>query len=291
MHLVFHAGPLGEFMLLLPLIRAMDRPITVVAPWQRASLAARMIGAAPMDIELFEFTRLHAENGPSRVSPAVGDLFTSATRIVSFLSAEDDAWAKNVRRFAPQAQLLNIDPRPPARFAGHFTDWHRDQLADQGLKLTPVEPEPLANPDGPIVVHPGSGAIKRCWPVEQYEALIQALVKQGLNVKPVIGEVELQRWSAERLTKWTDQLGSTVCKTTETLLPILQEARQFIGNDAGPMHLAAQLGTPTLAILGPTDPARSGQRGKHVHFVTPNDGPGRIEEVTLAAVLAGIGLE
>ena len=291
MHLLFHAGPLDEFLLLMPLMRAMPRPMTVVAPWQRASLAARMIGTTPMDIELFEFTRLHAEGGPSRVSPAVGDLFASATQIISFLSAEEDAWAKNVRRLSPDAKLVLADPRPPADAEEHFTDWHAKQLGAQGLTLRPIEPKPRANLAGPIVIHPGSSAIKRCWPAEQYEALIDSLAKQGHDIKPVIGEVELERWSPDRIHHWTEMLGTEVFRSADTLLPVLQHARLFIGNDAGPMHLAAQLGTPTLGILGPTDPGKTAPRGEHFRSVSPAAGPGRIEDVSLPAVLEAVGLE
>jgi hypothetical protein len=291
MHLLFHAGPLDEFLLLMPLMRAMPRPMTVVAPWQRTSLAARMIGTTPMDIELFEFTRLHAEGGPSRVSPAVGDLFSSATKIISFLSSEKDAWAKNVHRLSPDAELLLIEPRPPADADEHFADWHAKQLSDQGLHLRPIEPQPRANAAGPIVIHPGSSAIKRCWPAEHYEALIDTLAKQGHDIKPVIGEVELERWSPDRMHHWTETLGAEVFRSADTLVPVLQHARLFIGNVAGPMHLAAQLGTPTLGILGPTDPNKTAPRGEHFRSVSPAGGPGRIEDVSLAAVLDAVGLE
>ncbi|MEO0476887.1 MAG: glycosyltransferase family 9 protein [Planctomycetota bacterium] len=288
MHLLFHAGPLDEFLLLMPLMRAMPRPMTVVAPWQRASLAARMIGTTPMDIELFEFTRLHAEGGPTKVSPAVGDLFTSASRIISFLSSEDDAWAQNVQRLSPDAELIRIDPRPAADHAGHFTDWHREQLAAQGLSIKPILPHANPHPGGPIVIHPGSSAIKRCWPAEQYEALVAALREQGRVVKPVIGEVELERWSPDRMHHWTETLGAEVFRSADTLLPVLQQAGLFIGNDAGPMHLAAQLGTTTLGIFGPTDPGKTAPRGGHFRSVGPPDGPGRIEDVSVDRVLAAI---
>jgi len=291
MQLVFHAGPLDEFLLLMPLMRAMPRPMTVVAPWQRASLAARMIGTSPMDIELFEFTRLHAEGGPSRVSPAVEDLFSNATQIVSFLSSDQDAWANNVQRLAPQAKLILLEPRPANNVTKHFTEWHRTQLASNGLELKPIEPRTTNRSDGPIVIHPGSSTLKRCWPVDEYEALIEALRKQAQSVVPVFGEIELERWSPDRIQHWTDHLKAEVFRTADTLMPVLQQARLFIGNDAGPMHLATQLGTPTLGILGPTDPAKSAPRAEHFRYVAPPDGPGRIEDVTLAAVLDAVGLE
>ena len=288
MQLVFHAGPLGEFMLLMPILRAMDRPITVIAPWQRASLAAHLIGATPMDIELFEFTRLHAQGGPSRVSPAVGDLFMNATRIVSFLSSEQDAWADNVARLAPDAKLLLNEPRPTAGYGGHFTDWHRDELAKQGLTLTPIEPEVLDNPDGPIIVHPGCSAVKRCWPAERFEALIVELKALGHSVQPILGEVEVERWSEQRLEHWTHRLKAQVVRSADALLPIFSEARLLICNDAGPLYIAAQLGTPSLAITGPTEPNRTAPQGRHIRFVGPPAGPGRIEEVQLDAVIKRI---
>lgn len=285
MHLVFHAGPLAEFMLLMPMFRALPKPVTIVAPWQRASLAQRLIGSSAMDIELFEFTRLHAENGPSRVSPAVQELFDSASTITSFLSGEEDAWSTNVARLSPNARLLLVDPRPAVAYQGHFADWHRQQLAERGLVLKPVEPQVLDQPEGPIVIHPGSSAIKRSWPVEHYRDLTEQLKAKGLPVTPVIGEVEAERWTTERIEQWTEQLGAVVLRTADALLPLLQQARLFIGNDAGPMHIAAQAGTPTIAVLGPTDPAKAGPKGAHVRFVTPPDGPGRVDDVSLQSVL------
>lgn len=290
MQLVFHAGPLNEFMLLIPLMRAMDRPLTVVAPWQRASMASHLIGATPMDIELFEFTRLHAENGPSRVSPAVSDLFTNATRIISFLSSQEDAWAANVRRLSPNAELLLLEPRPPTETDKHFTTSQRDTLSKLGLDLQPIEPEPLSNPNGPIIVHPGSSAIKRCWPVERYEDLILELRALGHSVQPIMGEVELERWSPDRIEHWTTRLKAQVVRSAEALVPTFSEAKLYVGNDAGPLYIAAQLGTPTLAIVGPSVPAKSGPLGEHVRFVAPPDGPGRIEDVTLKSVVDAIGL-
>ena len=291
MQLLFHAGPLDEFLLLMSLMRSMPRPMTVIAPWQRTSLAARMIGTIPIDIELFEFSRLHAEGGPTRVSPAIGELFEHATQIVSFLSSEQDNWAKNVSRLSPNAKHILVDPRPPANHDGHFVDWHTEQLAAQGLTLKPIESKTNEQTTTPIVIHPGSSAIKRCWPAEQYEALIDALRKQGHDVKPVIGEVELERWSPDRMHHWTQTLGAEVFRTAEALVPVLQQARLFIGNDAGPIHLASQLGTPTLGILGPTEPNKRAPRAEHFRYVSPSNGPGRIEDVSLAAVLEAVGLE
>ncbi len=42
------------------------------------------------------------------------------------------------------------------------------------------------------------------------------------------------------------------------LMALARRSRLFIGGDTGPMHLAALLGVRTVALFGPTDPARNG---------------------------------
>jgi heptosyltransferase-1 len=42
---------------------------------------------------------------------------------------------------------------------------------------------------------------------------------------------------------------------------VVRNARLFIGGDTGPLHLAAALRVPVVAIFGPTDPARTGPFG------------------------------
>ncbi len=41
-------------------------------------------------------------------------------------------------------------------------------------------------------------------------------------------------------------------------MALLRNAVCIIGGDTGPLHLAVALGTPAVAIFGPTDPARNG---------------------------------
>jgi heptosyltransferase-1 len=50
------------------------------------------------------------------------------------------------------------------------------------------------------------------------------------------------------------------CSISE-LIALTRRARLFIGGDTGPMHLAAALQIPVVAIFGPTNPARNGPFG------------------------------
>ena len=66
-----------------------------------------------------------------------------------------------------------------------------------------------------------------------------------------------------------------------TLAAFLVGARLVIGNDSGPGHIAAAVGTPTLSLFGPTDPRIWSPRhpcGRILHM--PN-----IADIPFAAVV------
>ena len=46
------------------------------------------------------------------------------------------------------------------------------------------------------------------------------------------------------------------------IVALLERARLVIGNDTGPVHIAAAMGIPLVAAYGPTDPARTGPFGR-----------------------------
>jgi heptosyltransferase-1 len=80
-------------------------------------------------------------------------------------------------------------------------------------------------------------------------------VRSILNYGP--GEEELVR-AAEAASGGT--AFAMRCTITE-LIALTRRARLFIGGDTGPLHLAAALRVPVVAIYGPTDPARNGPYG------------------------------
>jgi heptosyltransferase I len=51
-----------------------------------------------------------------------------------------------------------------------------------------------------------------------------------------------------------------VCNVTG-LIALMRRTAVLVGGDSGPMHLAAALGIPLVALFGPTDPERNGPRG------------------------------
>ena len=270
MTIVIHQAALGDWVLTFPLLRGLSGKTTVVTHWARARLAARVVpGIEPMDIELREFSRLHSAVAPAALGPAVREMFAASTLVVSFVSNGSDPWARNVATIAPRAKLVFVPPRPTQTWDGHIGDWHLHELALQGVTIEPIAPAPGGRPDGPVVIHPGSGGRGKCWPSERFAAVVDALRADGLAVQPILGEVEVATWPAAQLRDWSRKRQAKVLDTLDELADTIHAARLYIGNDAGPTHLAAQLGVPTLALFGPTPAAMRAPRGPKVTAPAP----------------------
>ncbi len=276
--LVVHQGALGDWIVTLPLLRALSvgdetNPTVAVTQWSKAQLAAQLVpGVQAMDIEQREFTRLFSPQGPAAMGPFFEEMLASASLVVSFVSDGQDAWADNVRRLAPDAQHLFAFPRPPVDWTDTVHAWHRRELAEQGFVLPASMEVGAVTQEGPVVIHPGSGGREKRWPAERYMMLADALVRQGHDVVAVLGETELSRWPTQRLNQWNDHLRAKTCKTLDELTAILRGASLVIGNDSGPTHLAAQMGLTTLALFGPTDPRVWRPIGPQVRVVAPPNG-------------------
>jgi len=109
------------------------------------------------------------------------------------------------------------------------------------------------------IVNPGAGWGAKRWPAERYGEVARALANHGLrlilNYGP--GEEELVR-AVETASGGSAR---AMCCTIIELIALTRRARLFIGGDTGPLHLAAALRIPVVAIFGPTDPARNGPYG------------------------------
>jgi heptosyltransferase I len=110
-----------------------------------------------------------------------------------------------------------------------------------------------------VILNPGAGWGAKQWPAERYGEVAKALARQGvrsvINFGP--GEEELAR-TAEVSSHGA---ATAMSFSVSELLVLSRRARLFVGGDTGPMHLAAALQVPVVAIFGPTDPARNGPFG------------------------------
>jgi heptosyltransferase-1 len=119
------------------------------------------------------------------------------------------------------------------------------------------------------ILNPGAGWGAKRWPAERYGKVARELTSLGLrtilNYGP--GEHELAQ-AAQSASGGADEnmkpeilKADTMNCTISELIALTRRARLFIGGDTGPLHLAAALGIPVVAIFGPTDPARNGPYG------------------------------
>ncbi len=166
-------------------------------------------------------------------------------------------------------RVYSFDPRPAPHAAQHITQQWAGQLATQGLWLADL-PDPPIEPSarlrragerrlarfglrpGAVLIHPGSGGRAKCWPLEAFEQVAWRLQDRGCPVAFLTGPVEAELWPQELRAALARRWPLLHCEATSDLAALLSGAGVLLGNDAGPGHLAALLGTPTVTLFGPT---------------------------------------
>ena len=107
---------------------------------------------------------------------------------------------------------------------------------------------------GFIVVHPASRWPFKCWPVPHMARLIEGLQARGhpivLTCGPDRDELVINRSVIDQLRQPVIDLGGTL--SLKELGALIRRARLFFGVDSAPMHMAAAVGTPTVALFGPS---------------------------------------
>jgi heptosyltransferase-1 len=183
---------------------------------------------------------------------------------------------KNAREIAPFA--YNEWVTPPLRMhaierylllAGQLGPMHMPLSLP--LPQTPLYPKKMAawGHGVPIVVLvPGARWPSKIWPAYHFAMLADMLIARmqakvvlvGASSDCDIGRQILEHCqAASQVVNW---IGQT---SLADLTAIMVHAHLVVTNDSGPMHIATAVGTPTVALFGPTDPARTGPYGsQHV---------------------------
>lgn len=107
---------------------------------------------------------------------------------------------------------------------------------------------------GFIHLHPTSRWLFKCWPAERMTALIAALQASGhrivITAAPAAEELAMAKNILAGLPQPVVDLSGQLSLTQ--LAALTARARLFIGVDSAPMHIAAAMGTPTVALFGPS---------------------------------------
>lgn len=110
-----------------------------------------------------------------------------------------------------------------------------------------------------LLMNPGAGWAAKEWPAKRYGEVARVLSSLGYKILVNTGPGE-QELAEEVLASSGGNAISISCSISE-LIAFTRRVRLFIGGDTGPLHLAAALQVPVVAIFGPTDPARNGPYG------------------------------
>jgi lipopolysaccharide heptosyltransferase II len=146
------------------------------------------------------------------------------------------------------ALALPRDAPPPA-------EWPLPELKMPPAELaTWRDKRKLAGDARPIVtLSPGAVGAGKAWPVTHYGELARALVQDGASVWVLGGpsETALAKQIAEVAGSGVRDLTSNDLRNA---ILALAAADASVTNDSGLMHVSAAIGTPTVAIFGPTSP-------------------------------------
>jgi predicted lipopolysaccharide heptosyltransferase III len=112
-----------------------------------------------------------------------------------------------------------------------------------------------------IMVHPGARYWFKSWAEDRVAAFLDRLGARGLP-SVLVGGAE-DREKAERISALCGHPPVNLTGRTSVmgLAALMKHCTFFVGNDAGPMHMAAAVGVPVVALFGPSDPRVWGPRG------------------------------
>jgi ADP-heptose:LPS heptosyltransferase len=295
---VVHQAALGDTILLMPLFRALrhrfaDAHITIVTKTNLGQMLT-MMGiveeyASADDRDHTLWFAPPDELSPQKPNSRPG--WATCDWLLCAVAGKNDAWARNAYLARPDAapgSLLFFQPRPPESYQGHVTQWHRDQLGELDL-IEPQPPFPRINPDGVVLIHPGSGGDSKCWPRERFISLGQTLKRNGIVPTFLLGEVEQEKWGWNLIEEMKREFPWYLHMGLYELAEKISRARFFMGNDSGVTHLAAAMGIPVLALFGPSNDAQWSPVGPSVKILRPPAPQERnLDSLEESAVLAEV---
>jgi heptosyltransferase-1 len=154
-------------------------------------------------------------------------------------------------------------------FYSHPLRTHSAHVVDRNLELAAAAgagqfarefPLPQGNPEGElppgrfVLACPLAGWASKQWPLEYYSEIASQLNEDGTTL--VLNGAPGARATLDQVPgAWIHISG------IEGLIDATRRAAAVVGVDSGPLHLAAAIGQPGVAIFGPTDPARNGPYG------------------------------
>ena len=173
---------------------------------------------------------------------------------------------------------------PSAYGTMHMVEYHQQALASLGITETVKNPElfidserqakeqqvfdslfPSSQPV--VLLYATARYPMKAWPLERFAVVADWLAEQRVSVGIIGSQHEIL--VGQQICNLTKSQPINLMGTTNIsqLIIFLERSCLLIGNDGGPMHMAAAVGCPVLALFGPSDPAVWGPRGEKVKVI------------------------
>jgi hypothetical protein len=279
---------LGDFIISLTAVDFVRRkygcePVTVVARGSLGELTVALgVAHRGIDLETAALHPLFTQGGHAALTADRRTWLGQFGLILHFFGPQQSVVTQSLAQ-ACRVRVHGIDPTPPDDWTGHTSEFHIYQIEH---RPTDAQPPPNVELDQGLfertrttiggkferplaVIHPGSGGLAKCWTMNKFMDLAARLSDDGMKSIFVLGPVERETWPADRVNVLSSKFRVAPELSLPELAAALCLANVFIGNDSGPAHLAALLGTPTVALFGPTSPALWRPLGKNVDVISP----------------------
>lgn len=266
MHIcIIRPGALGDTLLALPAIQALREYETVerVTFVGQAAFAPLLLATglvtSYLDYEDACWGQLFLPQGIRH--PELRVLLADCQLVVCWLRDPDGLITQNLRA-ATRGRVV-VAPGRPGEHAGMHTSTYLAStlgltLPDEShLTLAPATMFQAEATSLFFAIHPGSGGARKCWSIQGYAEVVQALWRRNIPVLLLAGPADIDRLAELRQLLSIPPPGLLMLLENAPLLQVahtLQHCRAYLGNDSGVTHLAALLGTPTTAIFIASDP-------------------------------------
>ena len=287
--LILNPSSLGDVVHALPVLRLIKKhfPASEVHWWLDQSLVPLLeddpdlAGVIPFERQRWA-SPLRWHEALASVRDIRGRGFDWVIDLQSLLRSGAVAWMANA-----SLTVGLDDPREGARgfydliarrpsYHTHAVDWYLGVLPLLGVPVNrdfvwlPERPAVAAAvrekwPDGGvrwIVLQPGARWDNKCWPVEHFAELAQKFSGHEFRFAILGGLAD--RPFGERIVRAVPERCLDLTGRTSLLQMVewIRRSDLMVTNDTGPMHVAAALGKPVLALFGPTEPRRTGPYGQ-----------------------------
>ena len=164
-------------------------------------------------------------------------------------SCEDDTSVHEVQRYLRVLRLFTIDASPD-----FLEFWHTD--ADREMIQDLLRAEGVSLTDRLIALNLGTTWRTKRWDIANFVKVIEQIARRTPDTSVVLTGSSAETELAAALPTSLPAINLVGKTSILQLGALLERCEICLTCDSGPMHIAAAVGTPTIALFGPTDPIR-----------------------------------